>query len=273
MPAWLGLWLRVPVCAELPCSLQVVAVLCAVAYRLRAAQLARLGIGERRAAPQLAGVAAEVCAASKHVQLARLGTGVCGAAIRRLHHHRSGCRGFAARPASGRRVRPPGWVPTCTGAVPRLAGVAALVRGVACSSQTLRRAGCAPPLHGSCPAARRCSCLGSRRGLQLANVAARRLRTAVHDTALRFQMPAWSWLLPCSPSAGVRGRGHALPLQVAPMWRVPSSRTLIRGIGTAAGSRVLPTSRVAVDGGLWVLQVHLCLGPQVLCDEMAQASS
>ena len=238
MPAWLRLWLWVPVCAELPCSLQVAAVLCAVAYRLRAAQLARLGIGERRAAPQLAGVAAEVCAASKHVQLARLGTGVCGAAIRRLHHHRSSCRGFAARPASGRRVRPPGWVPTCMGAVPRLAGVAALVRGVACSSQTLRRAGCAPPC-----------------------------------TALRFQMPAWSWLLPCSPSAGVRERGHALPLQVAPMWRVPSSRTLIRGIGTAAGSRVLPTSRVAVDGGLWVLQVHLCLGPQVLCDEMAQASS
>lgn len=166
MPAWLRLWLWVPVCAELPCSLQVAAVLCAVAYRLRAAQLARLGIGERRAALQLAGVAAEVCAASKHVQLARLGTGVCGAAIRRLHHHRSSCRGFAARPASGRRVRPPGWVPTCTGAVPRLTGVAALVRGVACSSQTLRRAGCAPPCtalpcgfrcphgHGCCPAAR-----------------------------------------------------------------------------------------------------------------------
>ena len=154
-------------------------------------------------------------AAGKHVQLARLGTDVCGAPIRRLHHHRSSCRGFAARPASGRRVRPPGWVPTCMGAVPRLAGVAALVRGVACSSQTLRRAGCAPP----CTA------------------------------------------LPCSSDAGTGGHGCcpaarvqvsvdvALPLQVAPMWREPSLRTLIRGIGIAAGSRVLPASRVAVDGG------------------------
>jgi len=166
-----AVWLRVPVCAELPCNLQVVAAMCAVAYRLRAAQLARLGIGA------LAQSCTTTCrhscrrvrrglAAGRHMQLARLGTDVCGAPIRRLHHHRSSCRGFAARPASGRRVRPPGWVPTCTGAVPRLAGVAALVRGVACSSQTLRRAGCAPPCtalpcgfrcphgRGCCPAAR-----------------------------------------------------------------------------------------------------------------------
>ena len=171
----------------------------------------------------------------------------------------------------------PGWVPACVelpfGVYITIEVVAAVSRrGLHLAGVCGHRAGCRLA-HGSCPAARRCSCLGSRRGLQLANVAARRLRTAVHGTALRFQMPAWSWLLPCSPSAGVRERGHALPLQVAPMWRVPSSRTLIRGIGTAAGSRVLPTSRVAVDGGLWVLQVNLCLGPQVLCDEMAQASS
>ena len=83
-------------------------------------------------------------------------------------------------------------------------------RGEARIWQACAATGLGADLHGSYPTARRCSCLGSRRGLQLANVAARRLRTAVHGTALQFRCGHWwSWLLSCSPSAGVRGRGPA----------------------------------------------------------------